>query len=249
MKRKILALLSLGIIAASLAACGSGSEAQEAMPNNNAVGTEESVGAAKTTTEEATETTTEKATETTTQEATETTTMSIAELNQAINAQPAYVREVQFKDRSSLRDEKSSIEECFCDYLDPIVCNNSKTAIKNVQIAYVGWDANNLPVMIDGYYKQKKGYGDNLEGYIVTKTLNAVNIPSGGTYQYNLPEYDELIFASHEDSPFLISYLSENKLVKSRGIVVKYEDFDGNTWENPYYYMWVDAYSEKPFTE
>ena len=185
---------------------------------------------------------------TTTIETTTEITTSLAELNAAIAAQPVFVQDTKYVNRKTIRDKNTYYRESYCDFLSPIIKNNSGTDVKNVKIAYAAWDANNLPLKIDGYYDFINVYEKNHD-YIVIKNLEALNIRNGGAYEYTLTESDESIHSSDDDAPFLISYYDDTNIAKCKSVVVSYEDFDGNIWENPCYETWCNAYEGKKLNE
>lgn len=108
-----------------------------------------------------------------------------------------------------------------------ISCPNSGTDIKSCVIAFAAWDSNNLPVKILGQY-------DYEGSYVQKVNYDAINLVDGDTYGENSG------LALDEDC---------NSIVTIKAVVVSYEDFDGNTWNNPYYDTWVYTYSEKRFAE
>ena len=106
------------------------------------------------------------------------------------------------------------------DMLQAIIQNNSSLDIKNAVIAFVAWDANNLPVKI-------KGATDFSDGsYIQQVNYNDINLVPGGTFG--------------ESSGFQIDETCNIKTFKA--IVVSYEAFDGKTWSNPLYVQWCKFY-------
>lgn len=240
MKKKLLCVaVSCMMI---LSACGSADDKQTI---SNTMQNETEVN--ETISEETTITETTTVETTTTETTTETTT-SIVQLNAAIAAQPVFVQDTKYVNRKSIRDKMKYPSGLYCDFLSPIIKNNSGTDVKNVKIAYAAWDANNLPLKIDGYYDFTNVYEKNND-YIVIKNLEALNIINGGAYEYTLAESDESVSYWDDDAPFLISYHDDTNIAKCKSIVVSYEDFDGNTWENPYYEAWCNAYECKKLNE
>lgn len=106
-----------------------------------------------------------------------------------------------------------------------VVKNNSGTDIKNVFYAMAGWDSNNLPLILRTY-KRVDG-----TGYVVETDFGDANIVDGGTYG------EDLLFGIMEETA--------SRLETFKAVVVKYEDFEGNIWENPYYSDWIEIYKEK----
>lgn len=68
-------------------------------------------------------------------------------------------------------------------------------------------------------------------GYVVENDFGAVNMIDGGTFG------EDLLFGIKEETAC--------KLKTFKAVVIKYEDFEGNTWENPYYSNWLELYKEK----
>lgn len=185
--------------------------------------------------------------EPTTAEPTTETTTSIAQLNQLINSQPVYVQDTKYIDRSSLRAEEAYFKKYYCDYISPIIKNNSGKDIKDIKIGYAAWDANNLPLKVEGYYDCSNI--ETNDEFISTNTLHSVNIPIGGTYKYTFKDGKDSIFYGDDDCPFLIDHNSTTTIAKCKAFVISYIDFDGNTWENPYYDEWRAAYEGKKLSE
>lgn len=106
------------------------------------------------------------------------------------------------------------------DALQAVIQNNSSADIKDAVVAFVAWDKNNLPVKIkgdidfsDGSYIRRVGYND-------------INLVPGSTYG--------------KGTGFEIDDGLGIKTFKA--IVVSYETFEGDTWENPLYSAWRDLY-------
>lgn len=98
------------------------------------------------------------------------------------------------------------------DMLSTIIKNNSDTDIKNITYGYVAWDDNGLPIRIQASWDFSGG------SYFNTGTGESVNIAPGETHGRNYGfELDEEMDAIHS--------------IKS--IVVEYEGFNGERFENP----------------
>ncbi len=98
------------------------------------------------------------------------------------------------------------------DMLSTIIKNNSDTDIKNITYGYVAWDDNGLPVRIQGDFDFSGG------SYFYTGTGESVNIAPGQSHGRNYGfELDEEMDMIHS--------------IKS--IVVEYEGFNGEKFENP----------------
>lgn len=110
------------------------------------------------------------------------------------------------------------------DLLCATIENKGTATIKTIQIAYVTWDADNNPVIVT----PKNGQ---------IRTSNVLKL-----------EVADLSFAPGQ------SYGSKNgaalhadsaKVAKFDALAYYYEDTEGNVWENPYYYAWLNLYEAK----
>lgn len=139
------------------------------------------------------------------------------ELDALLLEQPMYVQSTKYV----VQDEK--YKTLYPDFLQAVVKNNSGTDVKNLQVAFVAWDKNNFPVKI---------YGNiDFDGsYVKICQYSDVNMLNGTSYG---KEGGLAIDAEKSD------------IATFKAIVVSYDDFDGNTWDNPYYETWVDLYSDK----
>ena len=104
------------------------------------------------------------------------------------------------------------------DLLSAVVRNDSTKDIKNLVVAFAAWDANNLPVKIQGQF--------DFEGaYIMETIYDDANLAAGSSFGH--------------DAGFAIDEVCSN-IEKIMAIVVSYETFDGETWTNPVYNRWTD---------
>lgn len=139
------------------------------------------------------------------------------ELDAALLEQPMYVESTKYV----VQDDR--FKALYPDMLQAIVKNNSGTDVKNIVIAFVAWDKNNFPVKI---YNS----GVDIDGaYVKRCKFENANVVDGATCGSGKG------YAIDEKSG----------IATFKAIVVSYDDFDGNTWENPYFAMWVDMYSDK----
>ncbi|TXL64462.1 hypothetical protein FHP05_09080 [Cerasibacillus terrae] len=97
------------------------------------------------------------------------------------------------------------------DMLQVIIENNSGTDIKNAVIAYAAWDENGLPLKIQSDSPLDSGK------YIPLANAEDINLIDGATYG--------------EESGFSISE-NMDQIEEFEAIVVSYETFDDETWEN-----------------
>ena len=100
------------------------------------------------------------------------------------------------------------------------VKNNTGETIKDLEVAYAAWDEDGLPVILDH------------DEYVLEVDLNGVNLKDGETLK---------------DQGLAVDYqLAEKGTIKKcKSIVVSYEDFSGNKWENPLYENWKELYEGK----
>ncbi len=106
------------------------------------------------------------------------------------------------------------------DMLQAVIVNNTDVDIKNAVVAFAAWDANGLPVKIKGSVDFTNG------AYIKQVNYSDINLIPGATFGENSGfEVDEAC-----------------GIATFRAVVVSYEDFEGTTWENPYYQDWCKLY-------
>lgn len=113
------------------------------------------------------------------------------------------------------------------DMLQVVLQNNSKSDIKNAVIGFVAWDSNKLPVKI-----KASGFDPNDPSYIVQCDYDDINLVSGGKFGNN--------YGFSVDENCNIKFF--------KAIVVSYETFEGETWENPLYSQWEELYAGKRLT-
>ncbi len=149
------------------------------------------------------------------------TTMATGEFESLLSKLPLTV------DSTTYHVQDDRYKALYPDMLQAVIKNNSSLDIKNAIVAFVAWDENNLPVKIvgsidfsDGAYVRKVNYSD-------------INLVPGDTYG--------------ENSGFEID---ESCGIKSfKAIVVSYEAFNGEEWNNPYYDEWLDLYEGAKYAE
>lgn len=110
------------------------------------------------------------------------------------------------------------------DLLCATITNKGNTTIKSMYIAYAVWDAENNPVRITSMN------GQQVDSNIIKINLSDLSMAPGQSYGA------ENGAALHKDSA---------KVAKFIAIAYRYEDTEGNTWENPYYYAWLNQYEGK----
>lgn len=120
--------------------------------------------------------------------------------------------------RYIVQDEQ--YKNLYPDMLQAVLINETDLDIKNAVVAFVAWDANNLPVKIKGSIDFSDG------AYIRQVNYNDINLVPGATYG--------------ESSGYEID--ADCGIVRFKAIVVSYEAFTGETWTNPYYQDWCRLY-------
>lgn len=144
--------------------------------------------------------------------------MTSEELDALLLEQPMYVESTNYVVQS---DEYKTL---YPDMLQAMIKNNSGTDVKNAVVAFVAWDNNGFPIKIFSS-------GVDLHGaYIKVVNYGDVNMTNGSSFG--------------SDSGFSID-ADKCDIATFKAIVVSYDDFDGNTWNNPYYDTWVGMYSDK----
>lgn len=106
------------------------------------------------------------------------------------------------------------------DMLQAVITNDSDRDIKDAVVAFVAWDENGLPVNIKGQFDFTNG------SYVKKVNYAGINLIPGKSFGENQG------FSLEEN----------NKIETFLAIVVSYEDFDGNTWENPLFSEWCRRY-------
>jgi hypothetical protein len=148
----------------------------------------------------------------------ETLAMTKEELDAALLTQPMYVVSTKYV----VQDER--YKALYPDMLQAIIKNNSGTDVKDAVVAFAAWDSNDFPVKIYGKYSLGSG------SYIRTCNFDDINMLDGSTFG------DGYGMSLDSDTDNIATF---------KAIVVSYDDFDGNTWSNPYYSTWVELYEDK----
>ena len=141
-------------------------------------------------------------------------TMGVTELDALLSSLPVSIDSTKYV----VQDEK--YKSLYPDILQVIIHNHTNVDIKNAVIAFVAWDANNLPVKI----KESIDFTDG--AYVRQVKYNDINLVPDQTYG--------------ENSGFQID---ENCGISTfKAIIYSFETFDGDSWENPYYDEWCNLY-------
>ncbi len=98
--------------------------------------------------------------------------------------------------------------------------------MKNAVIALAAWDSHGFPVKINGRFQP-----DAAE-YVLQGEHQDINLANGETSRST--------YELREDTTNIATF---------KAIVVSYDDFEGNTWTNPYYTHWTALYDDKVLPE
>lgn len=135
-----------------------------------------------------------------------------------LSAQPVYIRS------TSLIVQSEEYKALYPDLLQATIVNNSEDDVKDVTVAFMAWDSNNLPVLL----KVQLDFG--AAAYVKKGTYTGVNMVPGSTYgEHAGLKLDE----------------SVKDVATVKAIVVSYDTFEGETWENPLYDEFVEMYEGK----
>lgn len=146
--------------------------------------------------------------------------LTVQELEQEIKKQPLYAENAIYQDASKFYGSSS--------ILQAVIYNNSNVSIKNVEVGFVAWDKNKLPVLIKGWASSSNGK------YFSSLTYDAINLLPQKRYNgINGDNY----YGLRVDEDLDITYL--------KAIVVSYEDFDGSIWTNPLLLDFKNLYENK----
>lgn len=148
-------------------------------------------------------------------------TLSMTDFEALLSQQPLTVIHTEYV----VQDTK--YKTLYPDMLQAVIQNNTKEDIKNATVAFVAWDANNLPVKLMGNIDFSDG------SYIKEVEYDDINLVGGATYG--------------EDSGYSID--EDCNVATFKAIVVSYETFDGDIWENPYYDVFVTTVEGKKLTD
>lgn len=120
--------------------------------------------------------------------------------------------------------QSAEYKSLYPDLFQAILVNNTKHDIKNVVIAFVAWDENNLPLLI------KSQFDFNAATYVIRASYSGVNMVPGSTFGEKAGvKLDE----------------SVKGVATVKAVVASYETFDGETWTNPHYDAFIEQYAGK----
>lgn len=113
------------------------------------------------------------------------------------------------------------------DMLQAIIQNNTADDIKDAVVAFVAWDANNLPIKIEGQFDFTDG------SYIEEVAYDDINLVGGATF----------------GEGYGFSLAEDNNISFCKAIAVSYETFDGETWRNPFYSEFKNLYEGVKYSD
>ncbi len=148
-------------------------------------------------------------------------TMGIQDFDNLIQSQDVVITETRY----TVQD--AQYKSLYPDLLQVILKNNTDKDIKDVIVAYVAWDENNLPSKIEGSMDFSGG------SYVKEVNFGDINLVPGSTFG--------------EDSGYGIS--ETTKITSFKAIPISYVTFDGTTWTNPYYDEFKSLYEGKKYSD
>ena len=147
--------------------------------------------------------------------------LSLAEFEALQAEQPLAVVETNYL----VQDEQ--YKSLYPDMLQAIVQNNTGLDIKDAVVAFVGWDVNNLPVKLKGSIDFSGG------SYVKLVNFADINLVPGATFgKSNGFEIDSAL-----------------DVTTFKAIVISFESFDGEKWENPYVDVFTATFEGKKYAE
>ena len=148
--------------------------------------------------------------------------LGIADVDWLVNQQPLHVINTQYLVQS---DQYKAL---YPDLMSATIENSGTDDIKDAVVAFVAWDANGLPVKIEGQFDFSGGR------YVALVNFDAINMVPGTTFG--------------ESSGLPLDQDCDN-IATFKATVVSYTRFDGSTWENPYFGLWKMMYEGVKYTD
>lgn len=140
--------------------------------------------------------------------------ISEADLKAQLDGQALKVVETKY----TVQNEQ--YKNLYPDLLQAMIKNETQKDIKNAVVAFVAWDENKLPIKIKGNLDLSDS------SYIKRVDYNDINLVPGKTFGNDV---------GYELDP-------NNNIKSFKAIVVSYEAFDGEKWENPLFKDWKKLY-------
>lgn len=147
--------------------------------------------------------------------------LTVAEFDELLAGLPLSVVKTEYV----VQDEQ--YKSLYPDMLSTVIANNTDSDIKDAVLAIVGWDENNLPVKLVGQFDFDGG------DYFTKVKYGDINLAGGSTYG--------------ENSGFSLS--ESCKVASFKTIVLSFETFDGDQWNNPYVDSFREAYEGKKYSD
>lgn len=163
----------------------------------------------------------EETTEAATEAAKEVKELSVAEFDELLAGLPLSVVKTEYV----VQDEQ--YKSLYPDMLSTVIMNNTDSDIKDAVIGIVGWDENNLPVKLQGQFDFDGG------NYFKKVNYSDINLVGGSTYG--------------ETSGFSLD--QSCKVASFKSVVLSFETFDGDIWENPYVESFCNAFEGKKYSD
>lgn len=127
--------------------------------------------------------------------------------------------------KSTLVEGDPEYSSLYPDQIQVFATNKSDKKVKSFIVGSVAFDKNGLPIKIEAQFDYNGG------DYVKKVSADDANILPGGTF----------------GSGRALSLDSADSGIKTvLSCVESVEFYDGSTWENEYYPLWVEEYSEKP---
>ncbi len=147
--------------------------------------------------------------------------LSAAEFEELLAQLPLFISSTQYV----VQDEQ--YKSLYPDMLQAVLQNDTDADIKNAVVAFASWDKNGLPVKIKGSIDFSDG------SYIKQVNYADINLVPGDSFG--------------ENSGFEIS--EDCAIATFAAVVVSFETFGGDTWENPYYDAWRTLYGGVKYSD
>ena len=147
--------------------------------------------------------------------------LTLAEFDELLVSLPLTVEETHYV----VQDE--TYKSLYPDLLQVILLNRTDADIRSAVVAFAAWDENDLPVKIKGDLDYSGG------DYVKKVRYSDINMIPGSLYGKNGGyEIDESC-----------------GIARFRAVVVSFETFEGDTWENPYFDEWQTLFDCKKFSD
>lgn len=133
---------------------------------------------------------------------------------------PAYV------EYTEVTEGAQEYKELDPDIMSAMIRNASKKEIRSASVYFVAWDRKNLPVKIQAQFDF------NDPQYMVQMNADGINLLPGDLFGDN----------------YGLQLKPEMQIAKCKAMLLSFEDFDGETWTNPYADYFEKLYAGKKDT-